>query len=268
MNKTQILTFAAAGTLVFLAASNAHANSVLLTYAEDPGQQTSTLINTSFVTFDNLPNPDHSLDWSGVGTYDNVAIINADKYGGAGGTGKYLVQSTSVPSGGAEPVTTLTLNTPSAYFGLWWSAGDAANRLTFYNGSDLVADFTTASLVNILPNTYKGNPTAAFLDQNAGEKYAFFNIFGDVNTTWDKIVFSNAYSSGFESDNHTSRVEAWGQLPGETGPAPGVAVMRVDGTTILPVAVASVPETSTWVMGIIALGTVIFMVRRNAKISA
>jgi len=34
------------------------------------------------------------------------------------------------------------------------------------------------------------------------------------------------------------------------------------------VAVAAVPETSTWVMGFLALGTVGFMVRRNAKLSA
>jgi hypothetical protein len=33
------------------------------------------------------------------------------------------------------------------------------------------------------------------------------------------------------------------------------------------VAVAAVPETSTWVMGFLALGAVVFMVRRNAKLS-
>ena len=31
--------------------------------------------------------------------------------------------------------------------------------------------------------------------------------------------------------------------------------------------VAAVPETSTWVMGFLALGAVVFMVRRNAKLS-
>jgi hypothetical protein len=34
------------------------------------------------------------------------------------------------------------------------------------------------------------------------------------------------------------------------------------------VAVAAVPETSTWVMGFLALGAVVFMVRRNARLSA
>lgn len=36
----------------------------------------------------------------------------------------------------------------------------------------------------------------------------------------------------------------------------------------LEAGVAAVPETSTWVMGFLALGTVVFMVRRNAKLSA
>jgi len=265
MKKKRVF-LAVLGVFTLFGTLGANAGSVLITYAENPGVQTSTLSNTSYITFDNLPNPDGSLAWTGVGTYDNVAVINANRYGGAEGTGKYLVQSTSVPSGGAVPTTTLTLNTPSAYFGLWWSAGDAANRLTFYNGSNLVADFTTSTLVNVLPASYKGNPTPTFLGQNSGEKYAFFNVYGNSTTTWDRIVFSNINSSGFESDNHTTRVAAWGQQPGEAGPEPGVPVMRVSGTEVSTNLVA-VPETSSWVMGLLALGAVVFMVRRSAKSS-
>jgi len=261
------LALSVIGLLTFSGLIRANAAGILLTYAEDPGRQISSLANTSYITFDNLPNPDGSLTWAGVGTYDDVAIINANIYGGAGGSGKYLVQSTNVPPGGAVATTTLTLNTPSSYFGLWWSAGDPANRLTFYNGASLIADFTTASLVNVLPNSYKGNPTTPFLDQNSGERYAFFNIYGQEGASWDKIIFSNANPSGFESDNHTTRVEAWGTLPGESGPEPGVAVMKVDGTNINTNLVA-VPETSTWVMGTLALGAVIVMVRRGTKSAA
>jgi hypothetical protein len=36
----------------------------------------------------------------------------------------------------------------------------------------------------------------------------------------------------------------------------------------LAAGVAAVPETSTWVMGFLAIGAVVFMVRRNAKLSA
>jgi len=262
--KNHLLSVAA---LVILGASSARANGVLLTYAEDPGIQTSSLADTAYISFDNLSaGSNKNLVWSGVGTYDSAYILNADQYGGAGGTGKYIVQSTSIGGSNAVPTTKLTLNTPSAYFGLWWSAGDSANKLSFFNGSTLVASFTTASLVNVLPASYKGNPTPAFLGKDAGEKFAFFNIYGENGATWDSVVFTNTGSSGFESDNHTTRVDAWGQLPGETGAAPGVAFATVNGTTVT--AVAAVPETGTWVMGFLALGAVAILVRRNSRASA
>jgi hypothetical protein len=254
----------AVAAMAIFGASGAYANGVLLTYAEDPGIQTSSLADTSYISFDNLSTGSNkNLAWAGVGTYDNAYILNADQYGGAGGTGKYIVQSTSLGGSNAVPTTTLTLNTPSAYFGLWWSAGDAANKLSFYNGSTLVASFTTASLVNVLPASYKGNPTPAFLGKDAGEKFAFFNVYGENGATWDSVVFTNTGSSGFESDNHTTRVDAWGQLPGESGAAPGVAFATVNGTTVT--SVAAVPETGTWVMGFLALGAVTVMARRNSK---
>ena len=274
--KNHILAVAASGALAVLGVSSANANGVLLTYAEDPGRQESSLQNTSSITFDNLSAGAHqNVVWTNngtqVGTYDNAYILNADQYGGAGGAdaaGKYIVQSTQIGHPNQVPTTTLTLNTPSAYFGLWWSAGDPANKLSFYNGSTLVATFTTANLVNVLPASYKGNPTpGAFHNLDSGERFAFFNVYGEQGATWDSIVFTNTGNSGFESDNHTTRVVAWGQLPGETGPPPGVAVVRVDGTTVTPV-VAAVPETSTWVMGFLALGAVVFLVRRNAKLAA
>ena len=261
--KRFLLSAVVLGVLTFLGASEASAGGVLLTYAEAPGDQNSTLANTSHITFDNLPNPDGSLTWAGVGTYDDVAIINANQYGGADGTGNYLVQSTSIPPGGAAPTTTLTLNTLSAYFGLWWSAGDVANKLTFSLNGALVAEFTTATLVNVLPNSYKGNPTAPFLGLNSNEKYAFFNVYGDAGTTWNEITFTNLGASGFESDNHTTRITGWGDEPGEAGPEPGIPVMRVEGTTVS--GVVAVPETSTWVMGFVALGAVVILMRRRTS---
>ena len=266
--KTPILAAIATGAMMLIGASSASANGVLLTYAEDPKIQTTSLQSTSFITFDNLSAGAHqNVVWAGVGTYDKAYIQNANQYGGADGTGRYIVQSTQVGQPNQVPVTTLTLNTPSSYFGLWWSAGDLTNKLSFYNGASLVASFTTASLVNVLPASYLGNPTANFAGQDSHEKFAFFNVFGENGATWDSIVFTNIGGSGFESDNHTTRVDAWGQLSGETGAAPGIHVAHVDGTTITPV-VAAVPETSTWVMGFSALGAVGFMFRRNARISA
>lgn len=252
----------------FIAASPlASAAGVLLTYAEAPAAMNTTLSGASVFNFDSsfagTTVAQSPLLWSGVGSYDSVSVIGANRFGGAGGTGYYLVQSQSV---GAQVVTTtLSLNTPSSYFGLWWSAGDNRNRLQFYNGSSLVADFTTQTLVSVLPSTYSGNPNAAFAGQNSGEKYAFLNVYSNDGTTFDRIVFSNVGSSGFESDNHTVRTAAWGTLPGETGPAPGVPVAIVNGTTVTPV--VAVPETSTWVMGVLAAGAVFFFVRRRKATS-
>jgi len=45
-------------------------------------------------------------------------IINADVYGGALGAGEHIVQSASIVSPNLVPTTTLTQDTPSAYFGL------------------------------------------------------------------------------------------------------------------------------------------------------
>jgi len=262
MNKN-ILKFALSTAFALGAVFQAEGAGILLTYAENPGVQTSTLANTSYMDFSSVaPNLDGSLTWAGVGTYDQVAIIPANRYGGADGTGTYLVQSNGIPPGGAVPTTTLTLNTPSAYFGLWWSAGDATNRLTFYNGADVIADFTTASLLSVLPTTYKGNPTTPFLGQNSGENYAFFNVFGQDGSTWDRIVFGNDGGSGFESDNHTTRISAWGSEPGESGPEPGVPVMQVNGSTVSPV--APVPETSSWLMGFLAIASFWFLSRRRS----
>lgn len=262
MNR-HFFSFAALGAALLFSSLNANASGVLLTYAEAPGIQSSTLTNTDVFTFDSLSlGKNTNVVWTGVGNYDQTYILAPDQYGGAGGNTKYIVQSSTIGNPNQVPTTTLTLNASSAYFGLWWSAGDNFNKLSFYSGLSLVAEFTTATLVNALPNSYKGNPNAP-LGRNTSEKYAFFNIFGQDGSTFDKIVFTNTASTGFESDNHTVRVDPWGSVVGEVGPEPGIPVAKIDGTTVT--AVAAVPETSTWVMGFLALGAVAFLVRRQAR---
>ena len=76
---TKLASFVAVGAFSLLGLLNANASGVLLTYAEAPGAQSSTLTNTSVMDFENAPNADGSLTWSGVGSYDDVAIINANK---------------------------------------------------------------------------------------------------------------------------------------------------------------------------------------------
>ena len=200
--------------VTLLSRAQADDYSMMITTAEGTGAFNSTLRNTSVYTFDNLPTGANSgVAWNNVGTIDKVGVLNANQYGGApkaDGTGatRYAVQSTSSGLGGVGK-TTLSLNQSSSYFGLYWSAGDSANALDFYNGKNLVASFTTANLMSKLPSSYNGNPDSSFKGQDANEKFGFINFIGSAGTSWDSIVFSNNYSSGFESDNWTSRVNGW-----------------------------------------------------------
>lgn len=201
--------------------------SVIITYAEDPNVNRSSLSNTNVFDFNNLSlGRDKSVKWDDVGKFDQLYIKSADSYGGATDEknpkgSRYSVQGagTSVSS------TTLKLDKDSSYFGLWWSAGDAQNLLEFYLEDVLVGQFSTASLMDPLPASYDGNPRDRSI--NSGEPYGFINFFADQNTAWDRIVLRNSGSSGFESDNYTSRVAAWDPLV--DGALPGVPVSIVDG---------------------------------------
>lgn len=111
----------------------------------------------------------------------------------------------------------LNLDTPSQYFGLYFTAGDAHNTVEIYSGSKLLLQFTTGSLLSLLPNDhvstltaingdnylasdYYGQPTSG---DNPSEPYAYlhFVTFGD--DTFDKIVLRDTESAIFENDNHS-----------------------------------------------------------------
>ncbi len=204
--------------------------STMVTIAENPNAYNSSLLNTEVFTFDSLAlGSSRNVAWEGVGTFDQLNILNANQYGGAPDA-SYPKGSPYSVQGVGSPVkqTVLTLETPSSYFGLYWSAGDAANRMSFYDSGNLVAEFTTANLMNLLPQDYYGNPLNRSL--NTREPYGFINFYGDSSTKWDQIVFSNTSSSGFESDNYTTRVQAWSAK--EDGAISGRAVAIVEGTTV------------------------------------
>ncbi|MHC5829595.1 MAG: Npun_F0296 family exosortase-dependent surface protein, partial [Nostoc sp.] len=78
-----------------------------------------------------------SNDGTTIGSYKNTLIVNADQYGGAGGANKYFDVDTSRSQNG-QTVSTLNLANPESYFGLWWSAGDANNVLTFLSQGKVV----------------------------------------------------------------------------------------------------------------------------------
>jgi hypothetical protein len=228
MKTTSLLIIALAGTLLPTTRMLAE-GSVVVTYAENPGQETSSLTGTQVENFNNLPlGIDTNVAWKGVGTFNQLYVKSADQYGGATDAthpngSQYAVEG----EGSVVTSTTLKLNQSVGYFGMWWSAGDAANVLDFYNNQTLVAQFTTASLLGSLNSAYDGNPRNKSLD--SGEPFAFINFYGSAGTTWNKIVLTNNASSGFEADNFTVRQTTYN--PSTDGPMlPGVPVARVTGT--------------------------------------
>ena len=228
--KTSITTSLVIVAAAALSISSATAFDMVITAREGAGGESSTLPNTYAETFDNLPTGvNNNVSWSGVGTFERLNIKTADLYGGAGGS-KYAVEGLGVVN-----KTTLTLNSPSSDFGVWWSAGDAANVVNFYNRGNLIGSFTTANLIILLPHSYKGNPDTAlwYQGQKSGEKYGFINFIADKNTTWDKIEFTNSGGSGFEADNYTSRVAAWN--PTVDGPLPGTPYLRLKNGVYTPI---------------------------------
>jgi len=119
------------GSTALLTVSTVRA-AIIVTYGA-PAAMTSSVPDAQVENFDDptLLGKDNNLVWNGVGTISSVYIRTADRYGGANGS-DYAVQSKRVGEPNEVPSTTLSLNTPNAYFGLWWSAGDANNVLSFY----------------------------------------------------------------------------------------------------------------------------------------
>ena len=234
MNKKNLAAVLALGGLVSVASvSRAQNYNVVMTCAEEPTATNSSLADTTVETFNSLTQGDYTNYASAIGTYSSISIRNANQYGGAAGPGfptgsPYAVASASSSLGGI-PSYTLTFNTPVAYFGLWWSAGDPANYLTFYNGSTEVAAFSTENLVNKLTNkSYFGNPTPGHLGQDGSERFAFLNFYALDTTLFTSVVFSNPGTSGFENDNNTIRAAAYGTDTNDTSSVlPGVPIEEV-----------------------------------------
>ncbi len=217
------------------------AQSTLVTVAEDPGQVTSSLMGTNVYDFNELgQGVSRNVSWENVGSFDQLNIKTANQWGGAADAENPSGTQYSVQGVGSIESTTLTLNTPSSYFGMYWSAGDASNRLSFYNSGSLIAEFTTATLLSNLPAEYYGNPIDKTLASH--EPFAFINFYGDEFTSWDTIVFNNVSRSGFESDNYTTRVQALN--PDVEEGVVGNVVAEVSGTTTTEI--EAVPEEWTW----------------------
>lgn len=132
-----------------------------------------------------------------------------DQYGGYN-EGYYL---------GVNPTnsTVLTLADTAKYFGFYFTAGDVYNSIDIYSGDSLLLSFSTASLIQMLPNTegstitaingskyntidYYGQPVSGL---NSYEPYAYLHFVAEGNLTFDKIVLNQGANAIFESDNHS-----------------------------------------------------------------
>lgn len=231
----QIVSASTAVLLLAAAARPASADSFNVSYLGAGVQSSSDSTYVETFNSASVTNGTLTTTFNGspvTGTYSgNFSLSGPNVYGGAGGTGKYITTSSSY---------TLTLSSDVNYFGMWFSALDDGNQLSFYEGTTEVFSFSPANyaaLVGACPTTapspnFCGNPNPSQAGNNS-QQYAFLNFF-DSNGTFNKVVFTeNPQVGGFESDNHTL---------GMLSTTPG-------GTQITPT-----PEPSTFAL----LGTGLF----------
>ena len=163
------------------------------------GVQSSQVSGVTHFAFQDAMTTNRTLASSG-GSFDRIGVVSSDQYGGAQGNAVY---GTAGRTAEGTTKATFTLNTPSSYFGFWWSAADAENVVTFYDGKNVVMTLTTADLQNALGgcsagNAYCGNPNNG-LDN--GELFAYVNIYGTGTTKFTSVEFANTMRTGFEFDN-------------------------------------------------------------------
>jgi hypothetical protein len=169
------------------------------------------------------------------GTYTNLRVDGANRFGSAGGVGNH-----AVAKGGSDGYElTLTTARPEGitYFGYWLSALDAGNVLEFYSGATKIYTFTPEDVLDRIgscpkppapANPYCGNPTSAFLGQNGGEPYAFVNLFFTGGQTIDRVAFFESPDKGnYESDNHT--VGYFNEITGNPVPEPASWALMIAG---------------------------------------
>ncbi len=213
---------------------------LVLSY-EAAGVQASTVSGVTTENFNSAPTGVYAVNGysTSIGTFTSpgIAIVAANQYGGAGGSGNYFA------IGAESGTTTATLNLSGAesYFGFWWSAADANNGVALYSGTQLVATLSAANALAALGSAYNGNPNGS---GDSGEKFAYLNITGTNGTTFDRIVFTNSGTgTGFEADNFSIR---------------SAAQASASGTTVTN-GIATVPEPSSLVMasigGLMGVGT-------------
>lgn len=174
------------------------AQATIIFTREGAGVQQTSVSGATTETFNSLTAGPLGGYLSPVGTYSaGAAIVSPDQYGGANQT-----QYISVGAQSGTTQYTLTFPMLEAYFGFYWSAGDAGNSVTFYQGTTLEGSFNVGDIIAGLPAAYFGNPNTG---QDTGEPFVYLNFTSsDLGSRFDRVVFSNnGTGSGFETDNHS-----------------------------------------------------------------
>jgi hypothetical protein len=159
---------------------------------------------------------------------------------GGNGEGNYLGVSTS---------SSVTISLDSSvymdgaqYFGIYLTASDVNNTISFYQDDALVFSFSNATLLAMIPknltltaingstyntNNYYGQPGT---NLNSNDAYAYLNFVATEGTTFNKVVLSQlgSGSSKLETDNHSIMATA----------------------PVIPSTLVDVPEPSVFAMSI------------------
>lgn len=253
-------------------AAHATASNDFSFFVDAPSVQGSYVTGTT-ETFD----AGCTTTWA-MGTTDIACTgMAADTWGGASTTTSTPTRGgTATPYGSVwngAPVT-LTLTQPAHYFGIYWSAGDGANQIDFYNGDTLVGSFSFTALVDALNHPtlngvegatydtadYYGNPVDG---SNSGEPYAYLHVLAPSGASFDKVVLSEPGGGGFEFDNVTVATET--QEVGEgLVQLSGPEVKKKTVRQTLPDTGLPTPAIAVGATSLLALGAaVMFFARRR-----
>ncbi len=239
-----------------LLCSQAAVASLVVSYAASPEDQETRLQNTSTMTFDSLPEGvKKNLEFrSGnvlVASYSKIGIRNSNPASAAFNTPYATVSGF---------VSTITLARHMAYFGLRCTAGEASDVIEFHDTTKtdtLVGRFTTASLMNVLPDTYRPNSGVRPPASSTPGRLAYINFLGQAGTTWNQIRLVSGGSGAFASDNHTFRDLEFSE--DDEGSLPGVAFESIDGDVVTSL---TAPEPGTTALLMVGAG-LIFGFRRR-----
>lgn len=217
-----------------LALSTTAFSSAVVSY-DAPGVETSNVAGATIYSFNRLALNRTILPATAFATFNQLYVVGPNEYGGASGSAYAVVGD---PTGAANVQTaTAQFVRPASYVGFWWSAADPNNVFTLYNGRNAVLTMTDQTLIHGLgsctvPNAYCGNPSNR---QDAGELFAYVNIWGTNGTTFTAASFHQINDNGgFEFDN----------------------LAYVDPPS-------SIPEPGTWGFAGIGLLAVLMLVKRS-----